>query len=32
MWGRARWWTIKNVAKLGASGVWKVEVRLLAMS
>ncbi|KAF8842399.1 EXS-domain-containing protein [Paxillus ammoniavirescens] len=25
MWGRARWWTIKNVAKLGASGVWKVE-------
>ncbi|KAF9225941.1 EXS-domain-containing protein [Gyrodon lividus] len=25
MWGRARWWTIKKIAKLGASGVWKVE-------
>ncbi|KAH0835834.1 EXS family-domain-containing protein [Lanmaoa asiatica] len=25
MWGRARWWTIKNIAKLGASGVWRVE-------
>ncbi|KAN0084540.1 EXS family domain containing protein [Tylopilus felleus] len=24
-WGPARWWTIKNIAKLGASGVWKVE-------
>ncbi|KIJ61833.1 hypothetical protein HYDPIDRAFT_169443 [Hydnomerulius pinastri MD-312] len=25
MWGRARWWTLKNVAKLGASGIWTVE-------
>ncbi|KAI9568027.1 EXS-domain-containing protein [Boletus coccyginus] len=25
MWGRARWWTIKNIAKLGASGMWEVE-------
>jgi hypothetical protein len=26
MWGTARWWTIKNIAKLGASGIWEVEV------
>jgi hypothetical protein len=25
MWGTARWWTIKNIAKLGASGIWEVE-------
>jgi len=25
MWGPARWWTIKNLAKLGASGIWEVE-------
>ncbi|KAH7913118.1 EXS-domain-containing protein [Hygrophoropsis aurantiaca] len=25
MWGRTRWWTIKNVAKLGGSGFWTVE-------
>jgi len=27
MWGDARWWTIKKIAKLGASGLWNVEVR-----
>lgn len=26
MWGQARWWTIKKIAKLGASGIWTVEV------
>ncbi|KAH7887084.1 EXS-domain-containing protein [Phlebopus sp. FC_14] len=25
MWGRTRWWIIKNVAKLGLSGLWTVE-------
>ncbi|KAN0085736.1 EXS family domain containing protein [Tylopilus felleus] len=24
MWGRARWWTIRNMAKLGTSGIWEV--------
>lgn len=27
MWGRARWWTIRNMAKLGTSGIWEVGVR-----
>ena len=26
MWGQARWWTIKKIAKLGASGMWTAEV------
>ncbi|KAI9573493.1 EXS family-domain-containing protein [Boletus coccyginus] len=26
MWGDARWWTIRKIAKLGASGLWNVEI------